>query len=143
MGQGTGIREQGSGKSKCLKLLSVVLLVGSAVCFAAPGGWLKNVPAADRARTNPYAGQADAIAAGGNLYASNCARCHGANAEGHRGHPALVSARVSQATDGEIQWLLKNGEPFKGMPTWGSMPEQERWQVIAWLRSVNTTGERK
>ena len=102
-------------------------------------GWLKKVPAGDSARTNPYAGQADAIAAGGNLFAGTCAKCHGAKAEGRHGRPALVSPRVSSATDGELAWLLKNGEPFRGMPSWAAMPEQERWEVIAWLRSRNNS----
>ena len=31
---------------------------------------------------NPYAGQADAVAAGGRLYADHCARCHGADLRG-------------------------------------------------------------
>lgn len=115
----------------------VVLLMTSSVCFAASGKWLKSVPESDKARTNPYAGQADAIAAGKNLYTENCAKCHGENAEGNRHHPALVSDVLRGATDGEIQWLIKNGEPFHGMPGWGSMPEEERWQIVAWLRSRN------
>ncbi len=121
------------------------LLAGSTVCWAASGdsSSLKKVPAADRARTNPYAGQADAIAAGKNIFANACARCHGANGEGRKGRPALASEEVNAATDGEIQWLIKNGVPFKGMPSWGSMPEQQRWQLVAWIRSLNNTGDRK
>lgn len=105
--------------------------------FAARGGWWKNVSAADRARVNPYAGQADAIAAGKNLFENNCAKCHGANAEGRHGRPALRSERLRTVTDGEIAWLLKNGEPFHGMPSWSGLPEQERWQIVAFLRSLN------
>lgn len=114
-----------------------VLLAAAVTAFAAPGGWLKSVPAADKARTNPYAGQAESIEAGKNLFTSNCSKCHGANAEGKGKKPALVSPVLRGATDGEIQWLVKNGAPFKGMPGWGSMPEQERWQIVTWLRSVN------
>jgi mono/diheme cytochrome c family protein len=125
---------------KGAKWVGALLVAGSAVCFAGPGGWLKSVPAADRARTNPYAGQVDAAAAGKNLFANNCSKCHGANAEGKGRKPALVSDVLRNATDGEVQWLIKNGEPFKGMPGWGSMPEQERWQIVAWLRSVNQQG---
>jgi mono/diheme cytochrome c family protein len=133
-----------SGKAMRGKWICTLLLAASAVSYAAGGSdWIKKVPAVDQSRTNPYAGQPDAIAAGRNLYANNCSRCHGANAEGHGSRPALVSERISGATDGQLAWLLKNGEPFHGMPSWGSMPEQQRWQIVAWLRSLNTTGERK
>ncbi len=120
--------------------VTVVLLaaMASAVCFAAAdGAWLKKVPQADRERVNPYSGQAEAIAAGANLYRNNCARCHGENAEGKGPRPSLRSERLQQATDGEIAWLLKNGNPFHGMPSWGGLPEQERWQIVAYVRSLN------
>jgi cytochrome c oxidase cbb3-type subunit 2 len=118
--------------------LLVALAAASAVCMAAAdGGWLKKVPAADRERVNPYAGQAEAAAAGANLYRNNCAKCHGAEAEGKGSRPSLKSDRVKQATDGELAWLLKNGNAFKGMPGWGGLPEQERWQLVTYVRSLN------
>jgi mono/diheme cytochrome c family protein len=111
---------------------------------AANGAWLKKVPQADRERVNPYAGNADAIAAGKNLFEENCAKCHGAEAEGKGSRPSLKSDRIAHATDGELAWLLKNGNLYKGMPIWASLPEQERWQIIAYVRSLNTVaGEGK
>lgn len=122
-----------------LRMLVPIGLLGlSAVCFAkADGAWLKHVPQADRDRVNPYAGQADAIAAGRNLFVANCAHCHGENAEGKGSRPGLRSARIQNATDGDLAWLLKNGEVFKGMPRWAGLPEQERWQIVAYIRSLN------
>lgn len=120
------------------RLCATVLLAGSILCFAAANGaWLKKVPEGDRERVNPYAGKPEAIAAGGNLYREHCAQCHGREAEGRGRRPALKSDRVKGATDGEIAWLIKNGEAFKGMPSWGGLPEQERWQIVAYLRSMN------
>ena len=43
---------------------------------------------------------------------------------------------MQDATDGEIFWLLKNGNLPKGMPTWNKLPEQTRWQVIAYVKSL-------
>jgi mono/diheme cytochrome c family protein len=117
------------------------VLIGSMLCFAAVNGaWLKKVPEADRERVNPYAGKAEAIAAGENLYGEHCAQCHGQNAEGRGRRPALKSDRVRGASEGELAWLIKNGEAFKGMPSWGSLPEQERWQIVAYLKSLNQGG---
>jgi len=115
-----------------------VLLTTSALGFAAAdGSWLKKVPQADRERVNPYAGKADAIAAGENLYRNNCAKCHGANAEGKGSRPSLKSERLADATDGDIAWIIKNGQMYKGMPSWGGLPEPARWQIVAYLRSLN------
>lgn len=122
-------------------LVMASVLILSMLCFgAANGGWLKKVPEADRERVNPYAGNAEAIAAGQNLYREHCAKCHGEHAEGRSGRPALKSERLSSATDGDIAWMVKNGQMFKGMPSWGGLPEQERWQIVAYLRSLNEAG---
>jgi mono/diheme cytochrome c family protein len=101
---------------------------------------LSKVPPADRQRVNPYAGLPEAIAAGKLLFDENCAKCHGGDAEGRHGRPSLRSERVENATDGELAWLLRNGSLRKGMPTWSSLPEPERWQLIAFLRSLPRDG---
>ncbi len=112
------------------------LAVASALCFAkADGSWLKKVPQADRDRVNPYAGKPDVVAAGENLFRNNCAKCHGEDAGGKGSRPSLKSVRVKNATDGELAWVIKNGQAYKGMPGWGGLPEQRRWQIVAYLRS--------
>jgi mono/diheme cytochrome c family protein len=120
-------------------LVVFLLLIPVFALAAANGSWLKKVPAADRARTNPLAGETSAAAAGRNLFRNNCAKCHGENADGKGSRPSLKSARIETATDGELAWLIKNGEAFKGMPGWGALPEPERWQIISYLRSLDTT----
>ncbi|HEX3663308.1 MAG TPA: c-type cytochrome [Acidobacteriaceae bacterium] len=120
--------------------LPVALLGLSAVCFAkANGAWLRKVPQAEHERVNPLAGAPEAIAAGRNLFLDNCAKCHGKEAQGRHSRPPLRSDRIRGASDGDLAWLLKNGEVFKGMPRWAGLPEQERWQIIAYIRSLNST----
>jgi mono/diheme cytochrome c family protein len=108
---------------------------------AADGSWLKRVPAADKAKVNPLAGQKEAVEAGQHLYQTECAHCHGAHTEGKGNRPALISERMKTATDGDLAWLLRNGNSWKGMPSWSSMPDGERWQLVAYLRSLNTSAE--
>jgi mono/diheme cytochrome c family protein len=115
-------------------LLACVLPL--AVLAEADGKWLAKVPEKDRAMVNPMAANAEAAAAGGVLFEQNCAKCHGKDAEGLHGRPSLHSERVQHATDGELAWILKNGEPYKGMPRWSALPEQQRWQIIAYLRTL-------
>lgn len=119
--------------------LAFVLLASATLCFAgADGSWLRKVPAAERQRANPFAGKPEAIAAGRSLFLENCARCHGADAQGKGSRPALRSQRIAAATDGDLAWMLKNGEVYKGMPRWAGLPEPERWQIVSYLRSLNT-----
>ncbi len=108
------------------------------LCVAANGSWLKHVPDADRRRVNPSAGQPDAIAAGAKMFSDHCAQCHGADARGRGKRPNLRSARVQKATDGEIFWLLRNGNLKHGMPDWSFIPGPSRWQIIAYVKNLGT-----
>ena len=100
--------------------------------------WKQKVPARDRDRANPLADSSDAPAAGAHLFARNCAACHGAEAQGHGSRPSLRSTRVHDATDGELFWLLTNGELGHGMPSWARLPEPQRWQLVRFLHSLPT-----
>jgi mono/diheme cytochrome c family protein len=122
-------------------VLALLAALSVACLAAANGAWLKKVPQADRERVNAYAGSPDAVAAGEYLFRENCAKCHGDDAEGKGSRPGLKSERIRHATDGEIAWLLKNGNVFKGMPRWAGLPEQERWQIIAYIRSLNSESQ--
>ena len=117
--------------------LSCVALALPICLFAqADGKWLHRVPDEDRARVSPLAHHPDAIAAGRTLFSANCAKCHGPDANGLHNRPSLRSERIRHASDGELAWMLKNGNPYKGMPPWISLPEQQRWQIIAYLRTL-------
>ena len=117
---------------------AVVIAVALVSCMAlADGSWLKKVPADFHSRVNPYTGDADAIAGGKKLFEGNCAKCHGNDALGIGKRPSLRSERIQkEATEGDIFWLLKNGNLGKGMPTWSTIPEPSRWQIVAYLKSL-------
>jgi len=117
-------------------IAALAMALSAAAGFAADGAWLRKVPESDRQRVNPFAGKADAAEAGKLLFAQNCAKCHGEDALGRRNRPSLRSERVHTATDGEIAWILRNGSVWKGMPSWSSIPEPERWQIVAYLRTL-------
>ena len=121
------------------RVLVCVALLSSALAFdIADGAWLSKVSPQDHERTNPYKDQADAIAAGRRIYAERCSRCHGENAQGTKKRPPLKSERVQQqATDGDLHWLLVNGNMRKGMPSWSRLPDQQLWQVISYLKSLH------
>ena len=118
----------------------IALLLTTAFCAfaAADGAWLTKVPAKDHARQNPYHGKEDAVAAGQRIFLDHCAQCHGEDANGTKKHPPLRSERVQQqATEGDIHWLLVNGNMKKGMPSWAKLPDQQLWQVTTYVRSLH------
>jgi mono/diheme cytochrome c family protein len=90
-------------------------------------------------RVNPFEGQADAIRAGAKLFQRYCASCHGRAAEGTPGKPSLRDRAVVQAPPQELYAILRDGILKRGMPSWASLPEEQRWQIIAFLRTLDAT----
>lgn len=119
-----------------LVVLCLVLCASLALAAASSARW-EHVPAKDHTRTNPLAGKPEATAAGALVYRDHCLQCHRANGAGD-GHkkPALRSERIRSASDGDIEWFLRQGDLGHGMPSWSSLPEAQRWQVVAYLRSI-------
>ena len=123
-------------KSRLVSILSPVLGTTLALCAASSSRW-QHVPSKDHGRVNPLAGRQDAVAAGAIVYRDHCLQCHRADAmgDGHK-KPPLRSDRVRSATDGDIEWFLRQGDLGHGMPSWSNLPEAQRWQLVAYLRSI-------
>lgn len=118
-------------------VLLVLLTFGTPLLHAAAdGGWLKKVPDNERQRVNPYSTDPTAVTAGGILYRRSCASCHGKDAGGIGSRPSLLTTRVHEASDGELHWLLTNGNLAKGMPSWSRLPDAQRWQIIRYVHSL-------
>lgn len=99
---------------------------------------LSEAPQKARARANPFEGNASEATAGGKLFDQHCAECHGPKAGGTRQGPSLLRPEVQKTTPGTLFWILTNGVVRSGMPVWSKLPEQERWQIVTFLRSINT-----
>ena len=121
------------------RFFATLCLMASASLFlcAAFGSHLDHVPARDHSRTNPLTSQPQSAAAGALIYRDHCAQCHRADAmgDGHK-RPPLRSEHVRSATDGDLEWFLRQGDLAHGMPSWSSLPEGQRWQLVAYLRSI-------
>jgi mono/diheme cytochrome c family protein len=134
-----------------MKRLSIplVLLTASAV-FAAAGAArekksaddrgvvsaIAQAPLATREWHNPYEGEPDAIAAGKKLYLQHCAECHARDARGRGRAVNLRLPGVQNATPGELVWFLRNGNLWRGMPSWSGLPVERRWQIVTYLKSL-------
>jgi glucose/arabinose dehydrogenase len=111
------------------------LLVTAAALYAQHQGF-HGAPAVAAATKNPMGHQPQAIAAGAALYASNCGACHGRNGRGTGNIPSLAHGPAQSASDGELFWFITRGDEDSGMPSWKQLPENERWQIIAYVKNL-------
>jgi putative heme-binding domain-containing protein len=115
----------------CIATLALSLMMGvSALSIAAQG-------------KNPYAGQARVAKLGEFEFRANCAFCHGLGAHGGGRGPDLTRTPKKHGdADAEIFNTINNGVPGTAMPPNGAtqqgvgMTEEEIWQVVTYIRSV-------
>jgi mono/diheme cytochrome c family protein len=94
-------------------------------------------PAKDHARINPFAGDASAVEGGAALYKDHCLQCHGRDLSGDgKKVPSLKTSEIRNASDGDLEWFLRQGDLRHGMPSWSGLPLAQRWQIITYLRSL-------
>lgn len=80
----------------------------------------------------PIPTTAESIARGSELYAANCARCHGPEGQGTPRAPALnVKSFLTQTNDQAMQLIISGGVPGTAMPAWGDRMSQADIQAIA------------
>jgi predicted CXXCH cytochrome family protein len=88
------------------------------------------------------------VAAGRDLYLSNCQTCHGTDGRGATSAggglypPPIDLSRGAleqrNRTDGELFYLVRNGIRNTGMPGW-PLSDQQIWSVVAYLRNLPET----
>jgi putative heme-binding domain-containing protein len=106
------------------------------VCYAAAVA----VRAQDK---NPFAGDAKATKVGESQFRANCAFCHGLGARGGGRGPDLTRTQKRHGNlDADLFRTINEGVPGTAMPPNGAtqqgvgMTEEEIWQVISYIRSV-------
>jgi glucose/arabinose dehydrogenase len=107
-------------------------------CSAADNSAFHGAPASASSLANPYSGQASAVNAGSALYATHCASCHGVSGQGTGNIPSLSHGDAQQATEGALFWFITKGDIANGMPSWALLPEQQRWQIVSYLKALPT-----
>ena len=107
-------------------------------------GMNHGVPEEARQVPNPFAADEDSPALGAEIFATNCATCHGATGEGDG--PAslgiamppadLHEAHVQGNSDGALFYIITHGSPDTPMPAWESvLTEEQRWHLVNFLRT--------
>lgn len=107
-------------------------------------------PADFKDKKNALNGNADAIKAGEGLFKAQCASCHGNEADGNSDAGKalkpqagnLRAADFQAQSDGYIFWRMTkggiganiSGSAMQAFET--QLSEEQRWQIIAYLRSL-------
>jgi mono/diheme cytochrome c family protein len=106
-------------------------------------GW--HAPGEAAARPNPLAKRPDAASGGAKLFKRNCVECHGENGTGLANkHSADLRLDVVQKqSDGTLFWKITNGNTDRGMPSFSRLPELQRWQLVLYLRNLNSASKLK
>ncbi|HKV26962.1 MAG TPA: cytochrome c [Candidatus Acidoferrales bacterium] len=97
---------------------------------------IAETPRKAASRPNPYDNQPDAVFAGEKLYRQHCAKCHGGNARGMERAVDIRSPAIQNASPGQLEWFLRNGNLRAGMPSWSGLPAERRWQIVAYLKTL-------
>ena len=82
--------------------------------------------------TNPLAGNADAIQAGGRIFGQVCEKCHGPAGEGDptAAPPLNTIAFIHGYEDAEVFQTIRQGVEDTEMEPHPKFTEQETWQLV-------------
>jgi glucose/arabinose dehydrogenase len=122
--------------------IAAVLFFVSITSLEAQTSSFHNAPASAKALKNPFAGKAEAAKTGKSLFASTCASCHGATGQGTGSVPPLTKGPVQAASAGEVFWFITHGSVSDGMPAWESLPEEKRWQIVTFVKTLGSHGQK-
>jgi glucose/arabinose dehydrogenase len=131
------------GRSHLLVVLTVAISASGLLAWisvaVAQDAHFHNAPTSSTQLKNPYDDQPTAIQAGAKLYAMNCGSCHGVGGQGTGNIPALDRGATQSAPEGEVFWFITNGSVNNGMPAWGTLSEEKRWQIVSYLKSLKSS----
>jgi len=129
------------GRLLSIAVAAITLVVWTGVAVvSAQGPWV--APADAKAMKNPVKGVGNAKKA----VETNCVSCHGPMGKGDGPAAAALpppkpanwtSAAIQKETDGELFWKISNGRG--AMPPWKHLPEQERWEIVNYIRTLKGT----
>ncbi len=97
-----------------------------------------------RIQTVQAADQSTAVAAGRNIFAENCAACHGEKGEGKLGAALNSRTLLKTTTDQTLFGLISTGVPGTIMPAWsqthgGPFTDQQIAHLVAFIRAWEPT----
>jgi glucose/arabinose dehydrogenase len=119
--------------------LAAIFLAAAMLSAAGVDTKFHNAPDSTRTIKNPYEGDAAAAQAGSRLYARNCLSCHGKMGKGTGNVPSLVDGKLDSVAPGEVFWFITRGDKDNGMPSWAQLSAKQRWQLVTFVKSMESS----
>lgn len=121
------------------RLMAAVLLAAAITTVAentpVDSSWV--VPPKARQQQNPLKDNPDAALGGKKIFTRSCVMCHGDEKHARKSKAAdLSSEAVQSEPDGSLFWRISNGNARTGMPSFNSLPEPQRWQLVLYIRTL-------
>lgn len=123
--------------------LGALLVYQTAIAANAQLAVTPIAPESARVLRSPVRGDAATLAAGRQIYAQNCAVCHGVEGKGDgpsavalNPKPVDLTVHARLHAEGELFWWVSNGIPGTGMPAWTGLSDLSKWQVISYIRTL-------
>lgn len=142
-----------------LLAMTAIALGGLAGCKATPPGkWetrfmtsaKHHLFVGDKKQSNPVPPTKENIAEGRQTFSYYCVVCHGLDGQNtgvpfaekmSPPVPSLASTAVQSYSDGQLKWIIENGEWPSGMPSSrGILSDDEIWSIIVYLRHLPPRG---
>jgi mono/diheme cytochrome c family protein len=93
-------------------------------------------PARAAVRQSPLSGRTDVLGGGKKVFEERCAACHRHDGSGTNRGSNLSIRPVQAQSDGALFWKISSGNTRTGMPSFSFLPEPQRWQLVAYVRSL-------
>jgi mono/diheme cytochrome c family protein len=118
---------------RVLLLIASVVAVGAALAQSSEDR-LWQAPPEAAAKTNPLRDKPEFAAGGRKVFEKTCSVCHEAG-EKQKG-PKLDLAATQNQSDGALFWKISKGNSRSGMPSFSSLPDGQRWQLVLYIRTL-------
>ena len=109
-----------------------------------------HITVGNKSAKNPFAFNAENMAAGKEAFGHYCVACHGLDGQNtgipfaesmSPPLPSLMSSDVQSYTDGQLKWVIDNGISPSGMPaSKGILNDDEIWSIVLYLRHLPPAG---
>ena len=131
------------------RTLLVIVTAALATVLAVTAGCTPRAPPTPAAAKPPLTPAL--LETGQQLYAKQCATCHGVTGAGDgpaayllypkprdftQNEFRLVSTSSMQATDEDLFLTITRGMPGSAMPSWESLTPQQRWALVYYVRQL-------
>jgi predicted CXXCH cytochrome family protein len=106
-----------------------------------------SIPSSARNESNPFKPTPEIISEARDKFLDRCATCHGNDGSGqtqvgrnlYPKPPDLRGPETQSLSDGQLQYIIRNGVRLTGMPAWGSPHDEadnDGWKLVLFIRDL-------